>query len=242
MNTRHPLYRLARSLALCAVIGLAAAPAARAERRDRFVVPRETDTHWTVDGQVVDVQVQVDGQTAPLYLRPGTFDRHYFQAFEGRNYSLVLRNTTGRRIGVLIAVDGLNVVNGERSELSRHEPMYVLDPYESAVISGWRSSLDEVRRFVFVDERRSYAERTGQANGDMGWIRVLAFRETPLSLVHIENFRRATLAGAIVFPLTPSFYNRPDGIDAIVEQFAGRILDLLRLPHALGKRWGSESQ
>src|SRR5262249_43206015 len=49
--------------------------------------------------------------------------------------------------------------------------------YERAVIRGWRTSLRDVRRFVFVDEERSYAERTGQANGDMGWIRVLSFRE-----------------------------------------------------------------
>lgn len=132
----------------------------------------------TADGRLVDVQVRVDGLgTVPLYVAPGRFDRHYFQAFKGRNYSLVVRNTTGRRVGVLIAVDGLNVVNGERSTLSGHESMYVLDPYESATISGWRTSLRSVRRFVFVDERRSYAERTGQANGDMGWIRVLAFRE-----------------------------------------------------------------
>ena len=54
--------------------------------------------------------------------------------------------------------------------------MYVLDPYEGAVIRGWRTSLDDVRQFVFVDEERSYAERTGQANGDMGWIRVLSFQ------------------------------------------------------------------
>lgn len=67
---------------------------------------------------------------------------------------------------------------------------------------------------------------------------VLAFRETPLSLVHIENMRRAVLAGASIFPLTPSFYNRPRGIDEIVEQFSARIFDLLRLPHSLGKRWG----
>lgn len=40
---------------------------------------------------------------------------------------------------------------------------------------------------------------------------VLAFRESPLSLVHIENMRRATLAGAIVAPPTPAFYvDRPD--------------------------------
>src|SRR5439155_442973 len=103
--------------------------------------------------------------------RPSGSDRLYFQAFKGRNYSLVVRNNTGRRVGVLIAVDGLNVVTGERSSLSRNESMYVLDPNERAVIRGWRTSLDQVRRFVFVDEEHSYAERTDQANGDLGWIR-----------------------------------------------------------------------
>jgi len=121
--------------------------------------------------------VQVQGHSAPLYLAGNASDRFYFQAFKGRNYALSLHNRTGQRIGVLIAVDGLNVVNGERSGLTSGEPMYVLDPWETAVIRGWRTSLDEVRQFVFVDEERSYAERTGQANGDMGWIRVLSFRE-----------------------------------------------------------------
>jgi flavin prenyltransferase len=68
---------------------------------------------------------------------------------------------------------------------------------------------------------------------------VLAFRETPLSLVHIENMQRATRAGAIVFPLTPAFYNRPQRIEEIAEQFTARIFDLLGLPHSLGRRWGT---
>jgi hypothetical protein len=136
-----------------------------------------TNSTSQVDGRLVDVSVMVDGSTAPLYHRAGNWDRNYFQAFRGRNYALAVTNNTGQRIGVLIAVDGLNVVNGERSNLSRGEAMYVLDPWEHAVIRGWRTSLSDVRRFVFVDEERSYAERTGQANGDMGWIRVLAFRE-----------------------------------------------------------------
>ena len=68
---------------------------------------------------------------------------------------------------------------------------------------------------------------------------VLAFRETPLSLVHIENMARATRAGAVVFPLTPAFYNRPQGMEEIVEQLTARIFDLLRLTHTLGKRWGT---
>jgi len=131
----------------------------------------------TADGRLVDVQVLVGGDATPLYFPAGRHDRRYFQAFRGRNYSLAVTNNSGRRIGVLIAVDGLNVVNGERSRLAPGEAMYVLDPWERTVIRGWRSSLNDVRKFVFVDEERSYAERTGQANGDMGWIRVLAFKE-----------------------------------------------------------------
>jgi len=128
-------------------------------------------------GQLVDVQMVVDGSTAPLYSRRGQWDRSYFQAFAGHNYSIRLHNLTSDRIGVLITVDGLNVVSGDRTSLGNNEAMYVLDPYETTNIRGWRTSLDEVRRFVFVDEERSYASRTDQANGDMGWIRVVTFTE-----------------------------------------------------------------
>ena len=139
---------------------------------------RGLDT-WA-DGRLVDVQISVDGEPAPLFWAPNGNDRRYLQAFAGRNYSLLLRNNTGNRVAVLLAVDGLNAVNGEITRLQSHEPMYVLGPWEQATIRGWRTSLDEIRRFVFVDERRSYAERTGQANSDMGWIRVLSFREQQL--------------------------------------------------------------
>ena len=138
---------------------------------------RSSGFEITADGRLVDVQVQVDGRTAPLYFPTDGSDRRYFQAFRGRHYALAITNNTGRRIGVLIAVDGLNVVNGQRSRLAADEAMYVLDPWEHTVIRGWRSSLQDVRQFVFVDEERSYAERTGQANGDLGWVRVLAFNE-----------------------------------------------------------------
>lgn len=164
---------LIRSLAAGAAIVLAlAAPPARA-------YPGDDVTRWdrSARGSLVDVQVLVAGRTAPLYFAPGHWDRRYFEAFRGRDYALRVRNRTGERVGVLISVDGLNVVNGERSRQNRDEAMYVLDPWETATIRGWRTSLDEVRRFVFVDEQRSYASRTGQANGDMGWIRVLAFAE-----------------------------------------------------------------
>ena len=170
----HPFGRLAAML-----LTFSAALAAPAQAWDQHdwddPSVRYNDT-W-VDGRLVDVQLSVDGVEAPLFYAPGRTDRHYVQAFAGRNYSVVLKNNTGRRIAVLLAVDGLNVVNGEMSNLRSTEPMYVLGPWEQSTIRGWRSSLDEIRKFVFVDERRSYAQRTGQANSDMGWIRVLAFRE-----------------------------------------------------------------
>jgi hypothetical protein len=171
----HTHRNLIRSLAACAALALmlSAAPA-RATRYD------DSDgSRWdrAANGHLVDVQVLVEGRSAPLYFAPGRWDRRYFQALRGRNYALRVHNRTGQRVGVLISVDGLNVVNGERSSLRRNESMYVLDPWETATIRGWRTSLEQVRQFVFVDEERSYAERTGQANGDMGWIRVLAFEE-----------------------------------------------------------------
>jgi len=170
--------RVAATLLALALMGAAAGPARAwgefhwGDEHDRI---RPVDT-W-MDGQLVDVQIRVDGEPAPLYLARGRYDRRYLQAFAGRNYSVVLLNNTGRRVAVLLAVDGLNAVSGEISSLRPTEGMYVLGPGEQATIRGWRTSPDEIRRFVFVDEHRSYAERTGQANSDMGWIRVLAFRE-----------------------------------------------------------------
>lgn len=158
---------------LQAALALAAAGALAAANAEARLPSWDT---WA-DGRLVDVQVRVDGLASPLYFAPDGTDRKYVQAYAGRNYSLVVKNNSGERVAVLIAVDGLNVVSGERSRLSSNEQMYVLSPFETATIKGWRTSLDEVRKFVFVDEERSYAERTGQANGDMGWIRVLSFRE-----------------------------------------------------------------
>jgi len=68
---------------------------------------------------------------------------------------------------------------------------------------------------------------------------LLAVRESPLSLIHIENMRTVTLAGAIVIPITPAFYSHPRSIDDIVDSFVGRLMDHLGLKHTLGRRWGS---
>jgi hypothetical protein len=126
-------------------------------------------------GSWVSMQVEIDGRAMPLYASTDG-GRHYVEARAGARYELRLANRTGQRIAVKVAVDGLNVISGERDHAGP-DRMYVLSPWESTNIRGWRTSLTSVRSFTFVDEVRSYASRTGKANGKMGWIEVTVFQE-----------------------------------------------------------------
>ena len=69
---------------------------------------------------------------------------------------------------------------------------------------------------------------------------VLAHRETPLSLVEIEAMRAATLAGAVVMPLSPGFYLNPATIGDLVDFMVARMLDLLGVPHRIQPRWDEQ--
>ena len=67
---------------------------------------------------------------------------------------------------------------------------------------------------------------------------VLALRESPYSLVHIENMRRATHAGAIVAPPTPAFYVDAPSVDRFLDAYCVRVCRLLGLvPREAGFRW-----
>jgi len=67
---------------------------------------------------------------------------------------------------------------------------------------------------------------------------ILVVRETPLSLVHLRNMVAAAEAGATIFPAMPSFYQRPENLREMAQNFVARLLDHLLVPHDLGKRWG----
>jgi 4-hydroxy-3-polyprenylbenzoate decarboxylase len=66
---------------------------------------------------------------------------------------------------------------------------------------------------------------------------VLVVRETPLSLIHLENMVRVTKAGAVVLPAMPAFYHRPKSVDELVDQVVGKALDLLGVDHVLTRSW-----
>ena len=66
---------------------------------------------------------------------------------------------------------------------------------------------------------------------------VLCVRETPLNKIHIRNMYRSADAGATVFPLIPTFYNRPASLDVMAQEFAFRVLAHIGLPQAHAYRW-----
>jgi 4-hydroxy-3-polyprenylbenzoate decarboxylase len=66
---------------------------------------------------------------------------------------------------------------------------------------------------------------------------ILCVRETPLNKIHIRNMYRAADAGATVFPLIPTFYNRPNSLDVMAREFACRVLARLGLPQTGAYRW-----
>ncbi len=69
---------------------------------------------------------------------------------------------------------------------------------------------------------------------------VLVPRETPLSLVHLENMVQVTRAGAVVLPAMPGWYHHPRRLDDLVDFIVGRICDQLGIVNSLIARWGSE--
>ena len=69
---------------------------------------------------------------------------------------------------------------------------------------------------------------------------ILVPRETPLSVLHLENMLRLARAGAVILPPSPGFYNRPGSVDDLVDFVVARILDRLGVPHQLMPRWGGE--
>jgi 4-hydroxy-3-polyprenylbenzoate decarboxylase len=66
---------------------------------------------------------------------------------------------------------------------------------------------------------------------------VLCVRETPLNKIHIRNMYRAADAGATVFPLIPTFYNRPASLEVMAAEFANRVLAHIGLPQPNAFRW-----
>ena len=97
----------------------------------------------------------------------------------------------------------------------------------AAVAQGLADNLIERAADVMLKERRPL---------------ILVPRETPFSVIHLENMLRLARAGALILPPNPGFYTHPQSVDDLVDFVVARILDQLHIPQSLQAPWGGAQE
>lgn len=161
----------------------------------------------------VDVYDRFDRTALPVFAKDG---RHYIVGVPGHEYAVRIRNCTGARVLVVTSVDGVNVVSGDTAAPTQSG--YVLEPWGSVEIAGWRKSLERTAAFYFTDLGDSYAARTGRPQ-NVGVIGVAVFQEKAKRISYREQDLRGRLAAAESGPAEPARKNeRADAAPAATAQ------------------------
>ena len=124
-------------------------------------------------GNLVDVEL-VDrslAQSLPTYQHRGNT---WVAGRPGNRYAVRMSNRSGQRVLVVLSIDGVNAVSGETASVG--QTGYVLGPWQTTEITGWRKSLTEAAAFYFTALPDSYAARTDRPD-NVGVIGVAVFRE-----------------------------------------------------------------
>jgi hypothetical protein len=130
--------------------------------------PRANAGSAPVDLQVVDRET---GQPLKVWRHDG---RLFVAGAPGDRYGLRVINRTGRRVLVVMSVDGVNILSGETAGYDQGG--YIFGPHESYELDGWRKSLSEIADFTFTSLPRSYAALTGRP-ANVGVIGIAVFDE-----------------------------------------------------------------
>lgn len=96
-----------------------------------------------------------------------------------------------------------------------------------SIANGLSSNLIERAADVVIKEQRKL---------------LIVPRETPFSVIHLQNMLTLAQAGAVILPPNPGFYNKPQSIDDLVDFVVARILDHLHIQHNLVPEWGGDQE
>src|SRR5437764_9832188 len=101
----------------------------------------------------------------------------YIEALRGRDFAIRITNPTPYRVAVALSVDGLNTIDARHTDAWSAEK-WLLEPWESTVISGWQVDQNNARRFFFTGEKSSYGAALGKTE-NLGVIEAVFYRERP---------------------------------------------------------------
>jgi len=96
----------------------------------------------------------------------------------------------------------------------------------SAIANGNSDNLMERAADVMLKEKRDL---------------ILVVRETPLSMIHLENMLKLARLGVVILPPNPGFYQQPGSVEDLVDFVVARILDQLAIENDLSHRWGDSA-
>ena len=71
---------------------------------------------------------------------------------------------------------------------------------------------------------------------------ILVPRETPLSVIHLQNMLTLCKCGVVILPAMPGFYHKPKTIEDLADHLIGKVLDQLEIEHSIFERWGGTSK
>jgi len=133
-----------------------------------------------------ELQVLIDGAPARTFERGG---ETYVLGAMGARYTLRVVNHSGRRVEAVVSVDGRDVIDGKPAELRRRG--YIVDPHDTLVIDGFRTSDSDVAAFRFGRVADSYAARTS-GDRNVGVVGLATFSERGAVWTPAELERRDT--------------------------------------------------
>ena len=93
---------------------------------------------------------------------------------------------------------------------------------------------------IAVGTSDSLIERAADVTLKEGRKLILVVRETPFSVIHLDNMLKLARIGATILPANPGFYHRPATVKELVDFIIARVLDQLSIENSLMPRWGSE--
>ena len=127
----------------------------------------------------------LDGSGLPTFQQAGTT---YVLGEPGDRYNIRVQNPSGERIEVVVTVDGRDAISGDVGDYVSQRG-YLIEPWGSLRVEGFRRSLDEVAAFRFTGKPESYSALRGTPQ-HVGVIGVAVFTEKPRSPVPVWRPRR----------------------------------------------------
>lgn len=139
--------------------------------------------HLKQSNNLMEVAILVNGKPIPEFYHER--HRHIVVPKTGVEYTIQVKNLSDQRVLLVASVDGLSVMNGEVFS-GKGGSGYVIAPYSTFNIQGWRRGTDQIATFLFESPENSVADRKG-TDSQIGKIRLIAIMEkqevVPLNII-----------------------------------------------------------